>query len=83
MNKVCYNCGNDWCLNLFDDPINPEENLCDMCNHAPLNRRCPECSQSLRNRKNVVFTISWGLIIFFQIIIAFFIMMKLGFYFGP
>lgn len=83
MTKVCYKCGNDWCLNLFEDPINPEENLCDSCNHAPFTRRCPECSQSLRNRKNVMFIIKFAIALFSQLIIAIFIMIKLGFYFGP
>lgn len=40
MSKYCFICGNDWCLNLSDDPIKPVDNVCDNCQNLKPEEKC-------------------------------------------
>lgn len=51
MSKYCFICGDDRCLNLFDNPLNPEDNVCDNCRHIPLDQKCPVCSGNSAKKK--------------------------------
>ena len=54
--KQCFKCGNDWCLNLIDDPIDPEDNLCDHCRSRAERDRCPACANETRDvKKNFLY----------------------------
>lgn len=53
MAKYCFICGNDWCLNLTDDPIKPEDNICDNCRDLNFENKCSSCRKEQLSTRNI------------------------------
>ena len=73
MAKYCFICGNDWCLNLTDNPMNPEDNICDNCQDLKPEEKCSACrNEDQVTRKNDRQEFMYILIFIVLLIIAFF-----------
>lgn len=80
MAKECSICGDTQCLNLVDNPIKKENNICDICNQFSYNRSCNMCQLRFQDYKTHSL---WMYVFIFLILVGIGIFIASLFYSGP